>query len=166
MNAFNLPPADLQAEQKLLGAIMANNLAVARASRFLKAEHFADPIHGQIYGAILGRVDAGHLADAVTLKDWAETGVLRKVGGRAYLGKLQALADAPLDVGASARSIRMAWVRRLVIDATEVAAVAATQARDAAFRGDLTVANIVATGKELEFAGRELAALAFAGGAS
>ena len=47
-----LPPSNVQAEQALLGALLANNSAYERVSEFLAPEHFADPIHGRIYQAI------------------------------------------------------------------------------------------------------------------
>ncbi|HET9146594.1 MAG TPA: DnaB-like helicase N-terminal domain-containing protein, partial [Acetobacteraceae bacterium] len=42
-----LPPANLEAEQALLGALLANNKAYERVSEFLSPEHFADAIHGK-----------------------------------------------------------------------------------------------------------------------
>jgi hypothetical protein len=63
-----LPPASLEAEQALLGALLANNKAYERVSEFLEGEHFADAIHGRIYSAIRRRVENGQLADAVTLR--------------------------------------------------------------------------------------------------
>ena len=36
-----LPPSNLQAEQALLGALLANNKAYERVSEFLAPEHFA-----------------------------------------------------------------------------------------------------------------------------
>ena len=59
-----LPPTNLQAEQALLGALLANNKAYERVSEFLAAEHFVDPINGRIYQAIARRVEAGQLAVA------------------------------------------------------------------------------------------------------
>ena len=44
-----LPPSNLQAEQALLGALLANNRAYERVSEYLAPVHFADPIHGRIY---------------------------------------------------------------------------------------------------------------------
>ena len=63
-----LPPSNLQAEQALLGAILSNNRAYERVSEFLAPEHFVDPIHGRIYQTIVRRIEAGQLADAVTMK--------------------------------------------------------------------------------------------------
>jgi len=51
-------------------------------SRSSGAGAFADPIHGRIYQAITRRVEAGQLADAVTLKaEFEHSGILEEVGG-------------------------------------------------------------------------------------
>jgi hypothetical protein len=84
-----LPPSNVQAEQALLGALLANNKAYERVSEFLAPEHFADPIHGRIYQAISRRVEAGQLADAVTLKaEFGYAAGILKVGGTACLTQL------------------------------------------------------------------------------
>jgi hypothetical protein len=57
-----LPPANVEAEQALLGALLANNKAYERVAEFLVPEHFADPIHGRIYQSISRRIEAGQLA--------------------------------------------------------------------------------------------------------
>ena len=44
-----LLPQNLEAEQALLGAILANNKAFERVSEFLKPHHFADGIHSKIF---------------------------------------------------------------------------------------------------------------------
>jgi len=54
-----IPPSNQQAEQALLGALLANNKAYERVSEFLTPEHFVDPIHGRIYAAIARRIEAG-----------------------------------------------------------------------------------------------------------
>jgi hypothetical protein len=47
------------------------------------------PFHGRIYQAITRRIEAGQLADAVTLKaEFEHSGVLEEVGGTAYLAQL------------------------------------------------------------------------------
>jgi replicative DNA helicase len=63
-----LPPSNLQAEQALLGALLANNKAYERVSEFLAPEHFADPIHGKIFAAIARRCELGQIADPVMLR--------------------------------------------------------------------------------------------------
>jgi replicative DNA helicase len=112
-----LPPTNLQAEQALLGALMANNRALERVADFLRVEHFADPVHARIYRAIEERILDGRLADAVTLKgDLENIGILDEVGGVAYLTQLLTAMVGILHVGDYAKSIYDSWLRRQLID--------------------------------------------------
>jgi replicative DNA helicase len=116
-----LPPTNLQAEQALLGALLANNKAYERVSDFLIAEHFADPIHGRIFAAVARRVEQGQLADAVTLKaEFEHSGVLEEVGGTAYLAQLLSAMVGIINAGEYGRAIYDAWMRRQLIDIGEV----------------------------------------------
>jgi replicative DNA helicase len=115
-----LPPANLEAEQALLGALLANNKAYERVSEFLAAEHFADPIHGRIFGAIQRRVEAGQLADAVTLRsEFEHNGLLDEVGGPAYLAQLLSAMVGVINAGEYGRVIFDSWMRRQLIDIGE-----------------------------------------------
>jgi replicative DNA helicase len=115
-----LPPANVRAEQALLGALLANNRAYERVSEFLSPEHFADSIHGRIYHAIARRIEAGQLADAVTLKaDFENSGVLEEVGGNAYLAQLITAMVGVINSGEYGRAIHDAWLRRQLIDIGE-----------------------------------------------
>src|SRR5215470_1075311 len=114
-----LPPANLQAEQALLGALLANNRAYERVSEFLAPEHFADPIHGRIFQAIVRRIENGQLADAVTLKaEFGHSGVL-EVGGTAYLAQLLTAMVGIINAGEYGRTIHDTWLRRQLIDIGE-----------------------------------------------
>ncbi len=116
-----LPPSNTQAEQALLGALLANNKAYDRISEFLAAEHFADPVHGRIYTAIQRRCEAGQIADAVTLRgEFEHNGALDEVGGTAYLAQLLSAMVGIINAGDYGRVIRDAWVRRQLIDVGEV----------------------------------------------
>ncbi|MFL5281760.1 MAG: replicative DNA helicase [Rhodopila sp.] len=118
--SHRLPPSNLQAEQALLGALLANNKAYERVSEFLAPEHFADPIHGRIYQAIQRRVEAGQLADAVTLKaEFEHAGILEEVGGTAYLTQLLTAMVGIINAGDYGRAIHDAWLRRQLIDVGE-----------------------------------------------
>jgi replicative DNA helicase len=115
-----LPPSNLEAEQALLGALLANNKAYERVAEFLVAEHFADAIHGRIYQAISRRIEAGQLADAVTLKaEFEHSGVLEEVGGTAYLAQLLSAMVGIINAGEYGRAIYDAWLRRQLIDIGE-----------------------------------------------
>jgi replicative DNA helicase len=116
-----LPPSNLQAEQALLGALLANNKAYERVSEFLAPEHFADPIHGRIFQAIARRCEAGQIADPVMLRaEFEHSGVLDEVGGTAYLAQLLAAMVGIINAGDYGRAIHDAWIRRQLIDIGEV----------------------------------------------
>lgn len=115
-----LPPSNLQAEQALLGALLANNRAYERVSEFLAPIHFADPIHGRIFQAIQRRIEAGQLADGVTLKgEFEHSGVLEEVGGTAYLAQLLSSMVGIINASEYGRAIHDTWLRRQLIDIGE-----------------------------------------------
>ena len=116
-----LPPSNLQAEQSLLGALLANNKAYERVSEFLADEHFADAVHGRIFKAIQRRIEAGQLADAVTLRaEFEHSGALDEVGGPAYLAQLLSAMVGVINAGEYGRVIHDAYLRRQLIDLGEV----------------------------------------------
>lgn len=114
------PPANIAAEQALLGAILTNNKAYERVSDFLEPEHFADSVNGRIYEAVARRIERGQLADPVTMKaEFEHTGVLDAAGGPAYLAKLLTAMVGIVNAGDYGRVIHDAWVRRQLIDIGE-----------------------------------------------
>ena len=116
-----IPPRNEQAEQALLGALLANNKAFERVSDFLTPEHFADPVHGRIYEAIARRCEQNTVADPVTLRAELEhAGVLAEVGGVAYLAQLLSAMVGIINAGDYGRLIHDAWLRRQLIDIGEV----------------------------------------------
>jgi replicative DNA helicase len=115
-----LPPTNVQAEQALLGALLANNKAYERVSEFLTPEHFADPVHARIFTAIQRRCEAGQIADPVTLRaEFEHSGMLDEVGGTAYLAQLLSAMVGIINAGDYGRVIRDAWLRRQLIDIGE-----------------------------------------------
>ncbi len=115
-----IPPSNSQAEQALLGALLANNKAYDRVSEFLAPEHFADPLHGRIFHAIARRIEAGQLADAITLRaEFEHSGLLEEAGGAAYLGQLLTAMVGIINAGEYGRAVHDAWLRRQLIDIGE-----------------------------------------------
>ena len=118
-----LPPSNDRAEMALLGALLANNKAYERVAEFLAPEHFADPVHGRIYQAIVRRVEAGQLADAVTLKaEFEHSGLLDEVGGTKYFADLLTAMVGIITAGEYGRAVHDAWLRRQLIEIAEVVA--------------------------------------------
>ena len=115
------PPSNDRAEMALLGALLANNKAYERVSEFLAPEHFADPVHGMIYASIQRRVEAGQLADAITLKaEFEHSRQLDDVGGVNYLAQLLSAMVGVINAGEYGRAIHDAWLRRQLIEIGEV----------------------------------------------
>ena len=67
-SSYRNPPANIEAEQALLGAILINNDAYDRVSDFLRSEHFVEEIHRRIYDIAGSLIRAGKLASPITLK--------------------------------------------------------------------------------------------------
>ena len=87
--SFRSPPHNFEAEKALLGAIFANNNAYDRVSGYLRPEHFADPIHGNIYDATSKLIERGQIADPITLRTFfKQDGSLADVGGTRYLAEI------------------------------------------------------------------------------
>ena len=115
-----LPPTNIQAEQALLGALLTNNKAYDKIADFLIGEHFSDPINKEIYNAIVKRIEAGQIADAVTLKaEFEHSGKLDQVGGVAYLGRLLQSMVGIINAKDYGKIIHDAWIRRQLIDIGE-----------------------------------------------
>ena len=119
-HVLRTPPSNVRAEQALLGAILANNRAYERVSDILSPEHFSDPVNGRLFQAIARKIEAGQLADPVTLKPELEhTGALTDAGGLPYLSRLLTAMVGIINVSDYGKAIHDNWVRRQLIDLGE-----------------------------------------------
>lgn len=110
-------PRNLEAEQRLIGAILIDNEVYHRVSEFLVPDHFYDPVHKRIYAVAAGFIRRQHLADGVTLKEFFDTdGGLAEIGGVKYLAFLIAQAGLVAAAPDYARIIYDLGVRRRLID--------------------------------------------------
>ena len=88
-NVENKQPANLEAEQALLGSILVNNDIIDEISNTVKPEIFYDPAHVKIYEVIQNLNNKGMIANPITLKNFFEKdNMLNEVGGTEYLVKL------------------------------------------------------------------------------
>ena len=109
-------PQSIEAEQALLGAILANNKAYEKVSEFLKPQHFADSTHAKIFEVISKLITRGHVADVITLKNYFEQeGTLNEVGGHQYLVKLADSATPLTNAEYYAQFIYDKYLRRELI---------------------------------------------------
>ena len=117
---FREEPHNFEAEQALLGAILVNNEAIDRVSNFLKAEHFFDALHGQIYERALKLIWGGKRATPVILKTFFQNAPGH--GGLTapqYLGQLALNATTIINSEDYGRTIYDLAIRRRLIQIGE-----------------------------------------------
>ncbi|MCW5731198.1 MAG: replicative DNA helicase [Alphaproteobacteria bacterium] len=113
---FRSLPANEEAEQELLGAILVNNEAANRVSAYLRPEHFALGIHARIYDACIRLIERGEIASPITLKGYFERDQqLADIGGNQYLAHLAASATAIINADHYGRLIYDLALRRELI---------------------------------------------------
>ncbi len=117
---YRMPPANVEAEQALLGAILVNNAAFHRVSEFLLPAHFAEAVHGRIFAAVARLIERGQIANPVTLKNlFDQDGALAEIGGAAYLARLAASVVTIINAEDYGRTIHDLHLRRQLISIGE-----------------------------------------------
>nr|WP_254454603.1 DnaB-like helicase C-terminal domain-containing protein [Acetobacter estunensis] len=134
------PPANVDAEQALLGAILTNNKAFARVDDITEPVQFAVPIHGRIYEVCRNLINAGTDANPITVRAHIEGDPL--LGRTTAPDVLKALLIATVGIMNArdyALTIKDAWVRRRLF-------TACTETLDLCCRpGDALAGDIVDT---------------------
>lgn len=118
------PPANIEAEQNVLGVLMSHSSAFAKVQ--LEPEDFYLRKHRELFKALQDMEAAGSPLDPVTVGDWAESrGIGEAVGGGAYLVELASLSWTASNLRAYAGIVRdRSRLRRVVDLATELLAEA------------------------------------------
>lgn len=110
-------PHNLEVEQALLGAILVNNDVFERISNYLRPEHFANNLHGEIYGECLRRFEQDITVTPITLKPhFQDHEELKEVGGAKYFSKLAASAITIINADDYGRLIQELAIRRNLIN--------------------------------------------------
>jgi replicative DNA helicase len=114
--AYRSPPANIEAEMALLGAILVNNAAFHRVTEFLRPEHFTEPVNGRIFGAIGKLIERGQIANPTTLKNlFDQDGALTEIGGAQYLARIAASVVTIINAEDYGRIIYDLHLRRQLI---------------------------------------------------
>ena len=96
-------PANIQAEQMLLGALLINSELLNQVSEFLQAQHFFEPLHQKIYDSIEIICEKGISATPVTMLSMLSSDpIFNEAGGQEYLHKITTMAMVvinPVDYG-------------------------------------------------------------------
>jgi hypothetical protein len=133
MNAITLgrevpkPPANIEAEAALIGAMLIDNGIASRLPNELSADHFFEPLHGRIFGQTMALIERGGVVTAVTLKPIFETDpAMLAVGGIGYLAQLTGSSAGLIGAYDFARQIIDLYsLRQLMAFGQDIAASAA-----------------------------------------
>jgi replicative DNA helicase len=119
-------PANIEAEQALLGVLLYDNSAYERLSDSLQASHFFEPLHGRLFAAIQSHVRRGHLAEPILLAEqFQRDPAFEDLGGVRYLADMVDRAPPAANAGDYARVIYDLALRRdLIRIGGEIAAAA------------------------------------------
>lgn len=104
----------VQAELALIGGLMYSP-AQREYIGALDAAHFYDPMLGTLFAEIVRRIDAGLVADAVTLKPWLAQNPHAKEVPALLLNALEAGAATASQAAAYADEIRSEHARRVAV---------------------------------------------------
>lgn len=86
-------PANIKAEQMLLGAVLINHSLLEQVNEFLRPEHFYEIIHQKIYYSIEVLAEKGITPSVVTLKSMLDKDELfNEIQGDEYLVRLTTMA--------------------------------------------------------------------------
>ncbi|MCL5017439.1 MAG: replicative DNA helicase [Patescibacteria group bacterium] len=86
---LKLPPQNIEAEESVLGALMIDKNAIINVADILAPEDFYKPAHEKIYDAILELYRKTQPIDIFTVTNkLKDSGILKDLGGSAYLTKL------------------------------------------------------------------------------
>lgn len=144
------PPHNLEAEQVLLGSLLAYPEAWTIVADKLKPEHFHEPLHARIYAKAMELSTEGRFVSPVILKSHLEGDeALAQVGGMTYLSRLIGSMAGPLvSISDYAELVRSLSDRRLVIDASsQMKNFAADETDNTEFRKGLSahIADLMST---------------------
>lgn len=110
-----MPPADLPAEQSVLGGMMFRADLVPEVQKIIQATDFYKPAHVKIYRAIEDLHDDGRPVDAITVSaELDRRHQLQRIGGAPYLHTLLATVPTAVNTTTYADRVReKAILRRL-----------------------------------------------------
>jgi replicative DNA helicase len=149
-------PANVEAEQALLGAILYDNAAFERLGDNLQGRHFFEPFHQRLFESIETHIRKGQLAEPILLAEqFARDPAFEELGGVRYLADLVDRAPPAANAPDYARAVYDLALRRDLIRIGGEIAQQATQ-------GDPELS----ARDQIEAAEQQLYALAETGGIS
>ena len=109
-------PANIEAEQALLGTVLYDNAAFERLGDFLQARHFYEPFHQRLFAAIETHIRKGQLAEPILLAEqFSRDPAFEELGGVRYLADLVDRAPPAANIPDYGRVIYDSAIRRDLI---------------------------------------------------
>jgi replicative DNA helicase len=109
-------PANIEAEQALLGALLYDNGAYERVSDALQPQHFYEPFHGRLFAAIEAHIRRGQLADPTLIAEqFSRDAAFQELGAIRYLADLVDRAPPAARAPDYARAVYDLALRRELI---------------------------------------------------
>ena len=109
-------PANVEAEQALLGALLYDNAAFERIGDYLQARHFFEPFHQRLFASIEGHIRKGQLAEPILLAEqFSRDPAFDELGGVRYLADLVDRAPPAANAPDYARAVYDLALRRDLI---------------------------------------------------
>ena len=117
-----VPPQNTEAEMAVLGAMLLEEEAIAKAIEIINADNFYRDAHRYICKAILDTYEKGKAVDIVTIsEELRREGILEKAGGVAYISSLLSVVPTASNVEHYASIVReKAILRKLITTATDI----------------------------------------------
>ncbi len=109
-------PANIEAEQALLGILLYDNSAFERLSDALIGADFFEPFHGRLYDSVKSHIARGQLAEPILLAEqFARDPSFEELGGIRYFADLVEHAPPAANAGDYGRVIHDLALRRSLI---------------------------------------------------
>ena len=115
-------PQSIEAEQMVLGSMIIDKYAIAKAAEFLKAEDFYRDSHKTIYSSIIEMVQKDEPVDEITLLEYLKaTDRLEKAGGITYVTEISNAVPSTANLTAYIKIVEeKSLLRKLIRSSTDI----------------------------------------------
>jgi replicative DNA helicase len=135
-------PANIEAEQALLGAILFDNAAYERLSDQLHGRHFYEPFHQRLFQAMEDYIRKGQLAEPIVLMErFKQDPAFQELGGLRYLADLVDRAPPAANAADYGRLVYDLALRRDLIRIGGEIAIAAQADQESNAKDQIEVAE-------------------------
>ena len=112
----NLPPANIEAEEAILGGILLDPEAIGRVAELIVTDAFYVQAHREIYHAALTLHNKGEPTDFMSVSTYlSDRNLINKVGGTTKLAQLLNRTVSAVNVDRYAKLIMEKYIRRQLI---------------------------------------------------